>query len=266
MKNHLSLEQRIRNAEVSQEVENVKSRHQYLHARADGATEYDHLWLHTGAVRWCHGFGAMEGYDQVCHGNVNDYEKMGMENWLKLNEIYPEVGGKDPRPLMECSVHALTCDVIEVADDGMSARASFITPGAIHCHLSPDESKWCHILWERYGSDFKIDETDGKLKYYTEHVCPDILTDLDYRDWAAEEYARRTDPNAPPPPPVTLGLPATTYHGPWHRDYNLFQAPQNDTPCPEPYAAFDENDRYGDPEVYKRHPYEPGPGGMWQAE
>ena len=38
-------------------------------------------------------------------------------------------------PLMECSVHTLTCDVIEVADDGRSVRGSFVTPGAIHSTL-----------------------------------------------------------------------------------------------------------------------------------
>ncbi len=254
MKKHLSLSQRIRCAEVSQEVENVKSRHQYLHARCDGASEYDHLWVKNDKIRWAHGFGCMEGFQQVWHGSVNDYEEMGYQNWLKLNKIYPEVAGKDPRPLMECSVHTLACDVIEVADDGMSARANFITPGAIHTTLSPDENKWCHILWERYGSDFVIDE-DGALKYVTEHVCPDILTDLDYKDWAHEEYVRMTEPDAPPPPPVTLGLPAVKHPGPWHRDYRLLQPPQNDTPCPEPYATFDWDHRYADPEVYRKPPY-----------
>ncbi len=249
MKKHLSLSERIRNAGVSQEVENVKSRHAFLHARCDGATEYNHLWIHGNNVGWGHGFGGMLGYDQVCHGNINDYESMGMENWLKLNKIYPEVGGKDFRPLMECSVHTLACDIIEVADDGQSARATFVTPGAINTTLSPDLEKWCHILWERYGSDFVVD-TDGQLKYVNEHVCPDILTDLDYRDWAAEEYARHTDPNAPPPPPVTLGGPFVTYPGPWHHEYGLFQTPQNDVPWPEPYRTFSETDHYNNPRHY----------------
>ena len=155
---------------------------------------------------------------------------------------------------MECSVHTLTCDVIEVADDGRSVRGSFVTPGAIHSTLDPDGAKWCHIMWERYGSDFVIDETDGRLKYLNEQVCPDIMSDLDYRDWAAEEYARRTDPDAPPPPPVTAGMPAVTYPGPWHRPYSLLQPPQRDVMWPEPYETLDQDHRYNDPRIPEHQP------------
>ena len=163
---------------------------------------------------------------------------------MAMVDTYPEIAGKDFRPLMECSVHTLVCDVIEVADDGKSARASFVTPGAINSVLDPDQAKLCHVMWERYGSDFVIDETDGELKYLNEQVCPDIMADLDYRDWAAEEYARRTDPNAPPPPPVTAGMPAVTYPGPWHKPYSLLEPPQYDVLWPEPYETLDEEHRY----------------------
>lgn len=247
MSRQLSISERIRNAGISQEVENVKSRHAFLHARCDGATEFDQLWVHTDEIGWGHFFGCMVGFDQVWHGNITDYEKMGMERWMSMVDIYPEISGKDFRPLMECSVHTLVCDVIEVADDGRSARASFVTPGAINTTLDPDQEKWCHIMWERYGSDFVIDESDGQLKYLNEQVCPDIMADLDYRDWAAEEYARRTDPNAPPAPPVTAGNPNVTYVGPWHAPYSLLQPPQMDVLWPEPYETLDKDHRYNDP-------------------
>ena len=155
---------------------------------------------------------------------------------------------------MECSVHTLTCDVIEVADDGKSVRGSFVTPGAINSTLDADGAKWCHIMWERYGSDFVIDEMDGQLKYLNEQVCPDIMGDLDYRDWAAEEYARRTDPNSPPPPPVVLGSPNITYPGPWHKPYSLLQTPQRDVMWPEPYETLDEDHRYNDPRIPEHQP------------
>ena len=109
-------------------------------------------------------------------------------------------------------------------------------------------------MWERYGSDFVIDETDGKLKYLNEQVCPDIMGDLDYKDWAAEEYARRTDPSSPPPPPVVLGSPNVTYVGPWHKPYNLLQTPQRDVMWPEPYETLDEDHRYNDPRIPEHQP------------
>lgn len=187
----------------------------------------------------------MKGFDQVWYGCVTGYDKLAMENWLEIIDTYPEVGGKDPRPLMEASVHTLVTDVIEVADDGMSARGSFITPGVIHSVLTGFNAKYCHVLWERYGADFVYE--DGEWKYLNEQVCPDILTDLDVGDWAAEDYRRHTDPNAPPPPPVTGGNPPVTYPGPWHQPYTILQLPQDDAPWPEPYETMDAEHRYNKP-------------------
>lgn len=144
-------------------------------------------------------FGRMRGFDQIWHGSVAQYDKMSFENAIELMEIYPETAGKDPRPLMEASVHTLVTDIIEVAEDGMSARGSFITPGVIHSTLTPDKKKYCNVLWERYGSDFVCE--DGKWKYLHEQVCPDILSRMDCLNWAAEEYARITAPEKKEAPP-----------------------------------------------------------------
>ena len=165
-----------------------------------------------------------------------------MENWIELIERYPEAGGKDPRPLMEASVHTLVTDIIEVADDGMSARASFITPGVIHSVLTAAGEKYCNVLWERYGADFVYE--DGQWKYLHEHVCPDILTRLDYLNWAAEDYARLKDPNSQGPPPATLGSPPVTDPGPMHTPYSVLSKPQNTVPWPEPYGTLDNDNTY----------------------
>lgn len=245
MKKHLNLSQRIHNATGSQAAENVKARHTYLHARCDNSTEWNELWTHSDECGWAHAFGCMKGFEQVWYGSVTSYDKLAMENWLEIIETYPELGGKDPRPLMEASVHTLVTDVIEVADDGMSARGSFITPGVIHSTLTAFGTKYCRVLWERYGADFVYE--DGEWKYLNEQVCPDILTDLDVGDWAAEDYRRHTDPSAAPPPPVTAGNPPVTYPGPWHVPYTIFQLPQDDAPWPVPYKTMDEENRYNKP-------------------
>ncbi len=137
----LTLHERIRNADASQQVENVKAKHAYLHGRADATGEWSVIWSRSDDCSWAHAFGRMRGFDQVYHGSVGDYDRMCMENWLDLYEVYPEVTGKDPRPLMECSVHTLVTDVIEVAADGQSARGCFITPGVIHSRLTADKGE-----------------------------------------------------------------------------------------------------------------------------
>ena len=130
----LSLHQRIVNAAASQEVENVKARHTYYHGRADATGEWANIWAMNDDSSWAHAFGRMRGKDQIWYGSVTQYDQMAMENWLEMFKKYPEIGGKDPRPLMEASVHTLVTDVIEVAADGKSARGSFITPGVIPPH------------------------------------------------------------------------------------------------------------------------------------
>lgn len=94
----------------------------------------------------------MRGFSQVWKGSVTAYDNMAMQNHLNVQKIYPEIGGMDPRPLMEASVHTLFTDIIEVADDGRSARGSFITPGVIFCRLNRHEYPYCNVLWERYGA------------------------------------------------------------------------------------------------------------------
>ena len=238
----LTLHERIRNANASQQVENVKAWHTYLHGRADATTEWAEYWSRSEDCSWAHCFGRMRGFDQVWYGSVADYDQMAMENYIEMREVYPEITGKDPRPLMECSVHTLVTDVIEVAEDGMSARGSFITPGVIHSCLNPDQKKYCHVLWERYGSDFVCE--DGKWVYLHEHVCPDIVCSLDYTNWAAEEYARMTDPNPPDAMMPTLGQPPCKDPGPLHMPYSVIGQPQDSVPWPEPYETLDNDNTY----------------------
>ncbi|MDR1573856.1 MAG: nuclear transport factor 2 family protein [Clostridiales Family XIII bacterium] len=237
----LSLRERIERAAASQAVENVKARHTYLHARADSAGEWSTIWSKRPDCSWAHEFGRMRGFEQVWFGSVTAYDAMAFRNWLDIYEKYPEVGGKDPRPLMEASVHTLAADIIEVAADGLSARASYVTPGVIHSVLTPTGKKYCHVLWERYGSDFVLE--DGEWKYLHEHVCPDIMTQLDFGNWAAESYKRLVSPESAPPRPAGDGPPVTD-KGPLHTPYTPVTPPQDTCPWPEPYEKLDANNSY----------------------
>ncbi len=238
----LTLEERVRNAAASQEVENVKAEHTYYHGRADATGEWGNIWSHSEDCSWAHAFGRMRGFDQVWYGSVTRYDAQAMENWLKIYQMYPEVGGKDPRPLLEASVHTLVTDVIEVAADGKSARGSFITPGVIHSRLTEEGKKYCMILWERYGSDFVCE--DGKWLYLHEHVCPDIPGSLDCTNWAADEYQRLTAPAGGPPPGGPPSSPPVTDPGPLHSPYSLLHKPANTVPWPEPYETLDDENTY----------------------
>ncbi|MGN1156753.1 MAG: hypothetical protein ACI4TK_11285, partial [Agathobacter sp.] len=235
--------QRIKNAYSSECVEQIKSRHAFLHGHTDGTSEYAYLWSKDEDTSWGHNFGRMRGYEDIWNGNVMTYDRLTMQNWMEMVSIYPETMGKDPRPLMEASVHTLATDIIEVADDGMSARAGFITPGVIHSVLTPEQEKYCIILWERYGSDFVCEE--GQWLYIHEQVCPDIQSNLDEIDWARRDYLdlKEPDPNTEEIP-LFPTLPHVTEPGPLHFVYSCLQPVQNTVPYPEPYETMDEEHRY----------------------
>lgn len=259
-KHDMTMSQRIRNAASSQAVENVKAAHSYLHGRADATTEWRDIWSRRYDCSWAHQFGRMRGFEQVWFGSVTQYDMMSFENWLETVNRYPEIGGKDPRPIMECSVHTLVTDIIEVAEDGQSARASFITPGVIHSVLTPEGARYCNILWERYGSDFVLE--NGDWKYLHEHVCPDLPGRLDCVNWAAESYAKLRGGNDNPAGQATLGAPPPVSDpGPLHEPYSPLQPPQNTCPWPEPYKTLDEDNTYTPPgEIREFRSWNPGEG------
>ncbi|MDD6024538.1 MAG: hypothetical protein PUC06_09945 [Oscillospiraceae bacterium] len=182
----LTLQQRLHNAFGSQAVENIKSRHAYLHAASHSFEEWDQLWSRSDDITWAHGFGRMVGWDEVWLNSVLNYDSDVIGLYLRLLEMYPEVNGKDPRACGLGGLHTLASGVVEVAQDGLSARTFYETPGSMASTHSPSGKRAGNMLWERYGSDFIYQ--DGKWLYFHEHVCPDFGFSYDTTDWAHNQY------------------------------------------------------------------------------
>ena len=138
-------------------------------------------------------------------------------------------------------MHTLVNGIIEVAEDGKTARSSFVTPGMLYDCINSMAVKQGISFWERYGSDFVCE--DGEWKYLHEHVCPDFGMPFDFVNMAADEYERAVNPalGGPMAPPagrddrVELADP-----GPLHQKYSIFQPVQNTVPWPEPYVSMDD--------------------------
>ena len=245
MKKHLSLSQRIQNAHASQEADRLHAWHSYLHGGSRSKEEWEGFWSRREDISWAHGFGRMRGWDQVYYGNVTNYDGQCYKNYLEIYPIYPEIGGKDARALYTVAMHALGAGVVEVADDGKTARAAYLTPSTGFNYLTPEQTRWSGCLWERYGADYICE--DGQWKYLHEQVCPDFSMDFDYENWAVTSYRKlkgETDSefgagNAP-----QSMFPPCADPGPMHMRYSLVQPLQNTVPWPEPYATMDENNTY----------------------
>ncbi len=236
MKRTLSFEQRLHNAIGSQTVEEYKARHAYLHGVGYSREEWDYMWLKSKNCTWAHQFGRMVGFEEVYLNSVGHTDRMAMHAFMDQTIKFPEYMGHDIRSTGCSGTHVLASDVIEVAEDGNSARSSYLTPGTLMGPIGFDgEHRGGVWLWERYGSDFVY--VNGEWKWFHEQVCPDIAGDYDVGNWAHNRYLDFLGKDC------TVGelggRPAQlTEPGLLHADYTIVQTVQNTVPAPEPYTTL----------------------------
>lgn len=230
-------------AEACIEVENQQSKHAIMHAAGLTEEELDTMWSkERDDIFWAHNFGAMPTRADVYKGWAGGLAQNAHYYYRCLIHVYPEVEGMEPRTLMECAVHMLGSSIIEVADDGQTARGSWYTPGVIFSTLNPEKRKEGIWIWERYGNDF-VKEGDQWL-ILSQHVCNDYGGAMDQENWARVAFERMSQPPRPRPerePADDGSLPGAPY-APlplFFASYSPVQTPQNSCPWPSPYKTFD---------------------------
>ena len=188
MKTHLTLSQRIHNAEGMQAAEYLHARHTYLHATSYCKEEWGEFWDTSEEASWGHLFGVMSGFDEVWYNSVSNYDPDGFRGYINLVKQHPEISWFDARSIREISMHTLATDIIEAADDGKTVRASFLTPGVLVFALNANHHYRGLTLWERYGSDFVYDEDSDEWLYLHEQVCPDMGGPMDVCNPGMDAY------------------------------------------------------------------------------
>ena len=211
MKTHLTLSQRIHNAEGMQAAEYLHARHTYLHATSYCKEEWGEFWDTSEEASWGHLFGVMCGFDEVWYNSVSNYDPDGFRGYINLVKQHPEISWFDARSIREISMHTLATDIIEAADDGKTVRASFLTPGVLVFALNANHHYRGLTLWERYGSDFIYDEDSGEWLYLHEQVCPDMGGPMDVCNPGMDAYNKLMGigggPGAGGPPQGQGGAP-----------------------------------------------------------
>ena len=188
MKTHLTLSQRIHNAEGMQAAEYLHARHTYLHATSYCKEEWGEFWDTSEEASWGHLFGVMCGFDEIWYNSVSNYDPDGFRGYINLVKQHPEISWFDARSMREISMHTLATDIIEAADDGKTVRASFLTPGVLVFALNANHHYRGLTLWERYGSDFVYDEDSDEWLYLHEQVCPDMGGPMDVCNPGMDAY------------------------------------------------------------------------------
>ncbi len=245
MNKNLSFHQRVHNAIGSQEVENIKARHALWHGMGYSREEWEQLWHRGAHSTWAHFFGRMVGFDEVWSGSVIDSDENKYKRYTEKCRKDPNVSHLDFRAVGVSTCHNLASPVIEVAEDGKSARATYLTPGLTagimgvtnHSSFKPGAG----IFFERYGSDF-ICEGDNHWVYFHEQVCPDVLGSVTEGNWGHDLFVKAMKgefnfgggmhPNN------------ITDPGPLHHDLTPVQIPQRTVPAPKPYKTLDDDNSF----------------------
>ena len=86
MAKELTFEQRLHNALGSQQCEQIKSTHSYLHGMMYSAEEWDGIWNRSKDATWAHSFGRMVGFDQIWYDSVCQVDPGAYRQWLSAME------------------------------------------------------------------------------------------------------------------------------------------------------------------------------------
>ena len=272
MNKNKSFHDRVAAVVAGQKVEELKARHAYLHGVNRGREEYGTFWLRSDHSTFGHTFGRMMGYKELVPAHFGEplranafapaEEKFGMsdddmpegmpfgdvsekkfDRPTTMREKYGlfNLYGHNPGTFGQ-SCHVLASPVIEVADDGKSARSFYLTPGTMMGMNGPNGGRSGSWLWERYGSDFVY--RDGRWWWFHEQVCPDIADGYDDTNWAQDRFRKYVSGELQVG--KCSGAPRSGISDlrQVHQDISIIQTVQDTVPDPKPYEKLDEAHTY----------------------
>lgn len=235
-----AIEAKLQRQEDYREICNIMGRYQYLHTGGqmdlickelfaydlpDATSEYGPLGV-FGAEK------SVEFFDQV------------VENFTKGT-------GQCTPGMLE--IHQITTPVIEIAEDGKTAKGMWMSTGIIMMKDDPEcENGSCTWDTGKYAVDFI--KVDGKWKIWHLHVCDMWRADYDENPVThggsaqsgvsaeqVEEYKRREAAGEPVRP---MGFPVPDGPTTFHYSYALDNFAPREPKFPVPYKTFEETFSY----------------------
>jgi hypothetical protein len=205
---------RITRLEDIQEIHNIMGRRAYLHSAGRHDREIEELWSTRDDV-------------------VFEAEDMGA--WTKLSSIKNSYVSGNPFPSGTKGLmieHTLTTPVIEIAEDGQTAKGVWISPGHETFPVADGPPK-AHWSWGRYAVDFR--KEDGKWKIWHLHVLTTFRTPFG-QDWV-ETATKRPDylpEEGQPQDSIGFADRGVSFNEPYHPD----RAPKYQPVPPDAYKAW----------------------------
>ena len=156
MRNWEELKLGFARIQAAQDCRNLMAKYLYYHSAGRHA-EYVDLWANRDDCALRMPWGQYNGIEGV------------RQCYLKEHGTVDEAAGDPGLPF--AAIHDMDTEIIEVAQDGQTAKGVWISPGhetfPSREHPGEMEPQWC---WGRYGVDFILE--DGVWKFWHLELAP----------------------------------------------------------------------------------------------
>ena len=164
-----------------QAVENIMNRHVLYHCYGEHIAEMEEIWVQDPVNQATASFGQNQGYYVGYDAIYEAYATGHWNNWITAAKRYCQQKGIDTTGMTDdeiCEIyggvgqlllHVTTTAIIEVAEDGKTAKGYWYSPGMI-----AETGMAGNSIWEAYGADFVKENGEWKmwhLHMYTDFMC-----------------------------------------------------------------------------------------------
>ena len=162
-----------------QEIQNQMSRHVMLHCYGLHRQEVEELWVqepeNQATASFGQNMGFFVGYAAIWQGYVEAHDT----SWLNSAKQYCESKGIDLSGMTDAEIldeyggvgqlllHVTTTAIIEIAEDGQTAKCFWYSPGMVS-----ETGQNANAIWEAYGVDFV--KENGQWKIWHLHMFTDF--------------------------------------------------------------------------------------------
>lgn len=163
-----------------QEIQNLMSWHVMYHCYGLHREEMEEIWVQEPENQATASFGQNQGfyvgYDAIWEAYVEGHDT----SWLSSAKSYCESNGIDISGMTDEEIletyggvgqlllHVTTTAIIEVAEDGQTAKCFWYSPGMI-----AETGQSANTIWEAYGVDFV--KENGQWKMWHLHMFTDFM-------------------------------------------------------------------------------------------
>lgn len=260
MKKHLTLEQRLWNAWSCAEVERLHGIHQLAMAENLSTEDYCAIWDHSDESAWGFMWGWLVGYQEMSYAHNSALFSSHIDHDRLSFVARPELAAVRIPAQAFSEFNELNSFVVEVADDGQSARSCSICTGMCMIpYLPGDGTRWGNFTIERYATDYIFDQEDQRWKYLHEQVSCDAYPDDDFDvgNIGYDAYKRMSETGEPYNANIYEGngAPPRSYRKVmFGQEYpSAIRPAQHVMRPPEPYRTFGWPNSYLPPDVKCQH-------------